>query len=204
MNFDFTSLNLWITHLAQSHSYWVYFALVFLGFVEGPFLSFFCGILLNYGYIAFLPVYTSLMLGDLIGDGFWYYLGRVYGHRFIKRFGKYFNITDYNVLKVSDFFHRHKHKILFISKSTSGFGFALATLFAAGMVRIPFGKYMIINFLGQFIWTAFLLAAGFYFSNIFFRVSDVFNKVFLIILFALCFVAFLRFRKYLQNKVAEV
>ena len=62
--------------------------------------------------------------------------------------------------KIEVFFHKHQDKILFISKITMGFGFAVATLFTAGLVKIPFKKYAMFNFLGGFVWTGFLLAVG--------------------------------------------
>lgn len=201
---DFSSMNLWVENLAMNHSYIIYLVLIFLGFAEGPFLSLFCGVLLNLGYISLLPVYLSLMLGDLLGDAFWYYLGNTFGYKFVNKFGKYFDITEEKIHKMSAFFHRHKHKILFISKSTNGFGFSLATLFTAGMVKIPFWRYMYVNGLGQFVWTGFLMSVGYYFGNIFISVNSIFSKISTVILFVLFFFAFLQFRKYLQKRVNQI
>ena len=48
-----------------------------------------------------------------------------------------------------------------------GFGFALATLLVAGMLHVPFKRYAILNFLGGFIWTAFLMIVGYFFGNVY-------------------------------------
>src|SRR6185369_227465 len=143
---------------AGAHTYLIYLVIVVLGFIEGPILSIICGIIIRLGYFDFTPVYISLMVGDLIGDTFLYYMGYFFGHKFVKKFGKYVGVNEENVGKVTKIFHDYQNSILWISKITSGFGFAIATLVTAGIVKIPFKTYFTINFLGQFIWSAILIA----------------------------------------------
>ena len=47
-----------------------------------------------------------------------------------------------------------------------GFGFAIATLITAGMLKVPFVRYFTINFLGGLIWIYGLMLIGYYFGNI--------------------------------------
>ena len=194
----------WLISLSTHHSVWVYVFIVFFAFAEGPFLSMVFGVIIKLGYFGFAPVYLALMIGDLIGDIFWYYLGFFYGHPFIKKFGKYFNITEEGVDKVRAIFHKHKHPILFISKITNGFGFALATLMTAGMVKLPFRKYLVVNVVGQFVWTGFLMSVGYFFGDLYLTVDAVIGKMFIIAIFIVFFVAFLRYRKYLQAKIKDI
>ena len=65
-----------------------------------------------------------------------------------------------------------------------GFGFAVATLFTAGLVKVDFKKYALFNFLGGFIWTGFLLAAGYFFGNLYAYLNTGFKVVFIIALAA--------------------
>ena len=132
---------------SAQHIYLVYTLIIVLAFIEGPVLSVMFGVLIKLGFFSFWPVYAALMAGDLLGDSFWYYIGRYYGHSFIRKFGKYFSINEEVVTKVDRIFHRFKNSILFASKITSGFGLALVTLITAGIVRIPFGRFIFINFL---------------------------------------------------------
>ncbi|MES2223624.1 MAG: VTT domain-containing protein [Patescibacteria group bacterium] len=191
----------YLIDLSTNHVYLVYSILIILGFLEGPFLSLICGVLLRLGHLFVVPVYVSLMIGDLIGDALWYYLGFRFGHKFVKRYGEYFSITEERVEKVTQIFHKYKKPILFISKISNGFGFALVTLFTAGMVRIPFGFYMFVNGFAQLVWTGMLLGVGYYFSNLYLTIDSVFGKVSIIAFGILVIVAFLGFRRYLQNKI---
>ncbi len=191
----------YLVQLSIEHSYLIYASIVILGFLEGPFLSLFCGVLIRLGHLYVFPVYLSLMIGDLIGDALWYYLGLRFGHRFVKRYGEYFSITSERIEKVTDIFHKYKKPILFVSKIGNGFGFALVTLFTAGMVRIPFGFYMFVNGLAQFVWTGLLLGAGYYFSNLYLTIDSVLGKMSIIAFAIAVVVAFLGFRKYLQKRI---
>ncbi len=190
----------WIIHVSQSYPYLVYGLIIVLACAEGPILSMIFGILLKLGYFYLIPVYTALMVGDLLGDIVWYWIGRNFGHRFIQGYGKYFSISEERVEKVSALFHRYKDSILFVSKICNGFGFALVTLMTAGMVKIPFRRYIIINLAGQFIWTGILLGIGFSFSNLFVAANNIFEKASVVAIFVVLIVLFVGFTRYLKKK----
>jgi membrane-associated protein len=130
------------------------------------------GIFLRLGYFSFWPLYVVLMLGDLAADIIWYAVGYYGGHRLVHRYGKYFSISDALLAKTEAAFHRHQNKILFISKITMGLGFALVILITAGVMRIPFKKYVLFNVLGQTIWTALLIGVGYFFGGVVVLVNE--------------------------------
>lgn len=190
-----------LINLSVHHEILVYGFIVIFACAEGPILSMIFGVLIRLGYFDFWSVYAALMVGDLIGDIGWYQVGKHFGHRFIGRFGKYFNVTEASVTKVTKIFHDHKHKILFLSKITNGLGFALATLITAGIVSIPFRRYLAINLVGQFIWSGFLIGVGFFFSNLYIMVDFVLGKMMVVAFFVTLLLVFLGFMKYMQNKI---
>jgi membrane protein DedA with SNARE-associated domain len=163
-------------------SYYRYLLAFGLTFVEGPMVMVAAGILLRLGFFYFWPIYLSLMLGDFVADLGWYAVGRYGGRKFVQRFGKYFSLTPEVIEKIEGFFHKHQDTILIVSKLTMGFGFAVATLVTAGMVRIPFKKYALFNFLGGFVWTALLLFLGFFFGNLYAVLNKGFKVTFIVVL----------------------
>jgi len=167
----------WLITFGTTHSYLIYALITLVGILEGPILSVLLGIILRLGYFSLVPVYIALMLGDLIGDVAWYHIGYHYGHRAIKKFGARFGITEAGVLRMEKLFHENKHKILFISKITNGFGLSIVTLTTAGIVRIPFLRYMTINIIGQLIWSGMLLGIGYFFSDSYMRIHSVAGKI---------------------------
>jgi len=138
-----------------------------LAIVEGPVLMMVSGFLVHLGFFYFWPIFLLTSAGDLTGDIIWYKIGEHGARTIIDKYGRFVNLTQENVERAEQFFHEHQGKILFISKITMGFGFALATLVAAGAMKIPFKKYMTINLLGQFIWTAFLMGIGYFLGNLY-------------------------------------
>lgn len=157
------------------------------------------GILLRLSFFYFWPIYLSLMLGDFVADLLWYTLGRYGGRHFVDRFGKYFSLTPDVLEKIEQFFKKHQDKILFISKITMGFGFALATLITAGLVRVNFKKYAIFNFLGGFVWTGFLLGMGYFFGNLYAPLNKGFKVVFITFLSVIVALALYGGGRYFKN-----
>lgn len=125
------------------------------------------GFLLRLGELHFWPIYLTLMAADLTGDTIWYVVGYHYGHRFAGKYGRYFGITPALVQKSETIFKHHHNKILLLSKITMGMGLALVILVTAGMMRVPFKKYIVLNAIGQLIWTGVLLALGYFFGNLY-------------------------------------
>lgn len=148
------------------------YAIVFVGcIVEGPIVMITSGFLLRANQFNLVPLYFSLMGGDFVADLGWYAVGRFGARKILNRFGHFLNLTPEILQKIQKRFHTYQDKILFISKITMGFGFALATLVVAGMLHVPFKRYVLLNFLGGFIWTAFLLTVGYFFGNVYFLLA---------------------------------
>jgi membrane protein DedA with SNARE-associated domain len=194
----------WLIGMAAVHYVWVYALIILIACAEGPVFSMLFGVVIHLGYFSFWPVYASLMAGDLLGDVIWYEIGRHAGHRFIARFGRYFSITEEGVEKVKKIFQKYHTRILFVSKITNGFGFALVTLMTAGMADIPFWRYLSINVIGQFIWTGLLLSIGYFFGDLYTSVDSILGKIFVAALFVVVFLAFLGYRKYLKQRAEKM
>ena len=164
-------------HLVALLIQYRYLILLPIAIVEGPIVTIIAGFLCFQGHLSILPVYGIVILGDLIGDVLWYYVGYWYGYRFVKKYGKRFGLQEEKIHILEEKFHKYKHPILFFSKITNGLGFALAVLFTAGLVKIPFWRFMTINFFGQFIWSGALLAIGYFFGNVYSTVSSIQEKI---------------------------
>ena len=158
------------------------YVLFFLGtFFEGPVVMMGAGFLLRLGQISFWPVYLVVVIGDFASDIGWYVIGYHGARPFFNHYGHYLGITPAVIEKIQKRFHRHSVWILVVSKLTMGFGFALATLTVAGMLRVPFWRYLIINLVCGFIWTLFVFFIGYFFGNVYEFVPE-----YLRILFILC------------------
>jgi len=204
MNYPLPHMARWILAFGEVHTYLVYAVVFFLASAEGPWLSLIAGVLIKLGAFGFWPLYIALMVGDLAGDAIWYFVGRRYGRPFIARYGQYVNINGREVERMTRRFHRHQHSVLFLSKVSNGFGFALVTLITAGMVKIPFGRYMLVNLSGQFIWTGLLIGVGFFFTHLLTTVNSVLGRIAIAAAAVILATIGCRYCKYLRRRGKEL
>jgi len=177
------------------------YPLIFLGaIVEGPILTVASGFLLNQGGFNLVPLYLTLMMGDLVGDIGWYYLGYFFAEPIVRRFGHFFSLNLETFEKIKSVFHKKSSIILFVSKITMGFGMAIGTLIAAGAVRISFRIYMFYNVLGEFIYVAALMLLGYYFGFIYNRIAASFKILSLFGLLIVTGIAIYGFSHYIKTK----
>lgn len=172
-------------------------------FVFGPLVSLGAGVLLRLDLITLIPTCLALAAGELGGDVLWYWLGKRYGDSFVKRFGRYVGITSQSVRYAKDLFASHHDIIIFTSKLTSGLGFGSVIMFTAGLSRVPFGRYMMLNIAGQFLWTAGLLSIGYFLGHIYLKVGDAFEKIALFALVFLIIISLVGFGRYMRTYLTQ-
>ncbi len=191
---------LWIISIATNHDVLVYGLIFILTLVEGPIISLICGFLLKAGALYFIPAYLCVMTGDLSGDVIWYFLGRRWGYSFINRFGRYFSINIKKVETVQKVFSKYHDSILFVSKLTTGLGFAPVVLFTAGLSKVPFRRYMALNGFGQIFWTGGLLLIGFGLGNLYTAVGAKLDLLSIIAMSGIVFLLMFGLGKYLGKR----
>jgi len=180
-----------------------YFVLAPAVFIFGPMVSLVAGVLLRLEVIAIVPTVLALAAGELASDILWYWLGRKYGETFVERYGRYFGITRSSVAYAKDLFSRHHDLIIFTSKITSGLGFGAVIMFTAGLSRVPFRRYMMLNIAGQFLWTAAMLSIGYFLGHIYLRVGDALEKMALFALVIIIIVSLIGFARYMRSVLMQ-
>ena len=110
--------------------------------------------------LSIVLVILAATLGAIVGDNIGFWIGREGGYLVLRRYGKYIGF-DERKLKVGIYmFRKHGGKVVF-------FGRFIAVLrawaaFLAGVNRMTWGRFLIFNALGGFIW-ATLYGLGGYF-----------------------------------------
>lgn len=176
------------------------YVLIFIGtIIEGPVVMMVSGFLYKLGSFNFFPMYIALVFGDFVADIGWYCLGRYGTRSAIYKYGHFIGITPITLEKVEKLFKKYHQKILIISKLTNGLGFALVVLIVAGMFKIPFKNYVILNLIGGFIWTALLVTIGYFFGNIFQTIPGPLKIIFIAFIIMI-FILTVRYSKQYLNK----
>ncbi len=118
-----------------------YLLLFPLAIVEGPIITVLAGFLVTLGVLNPFIVYAIVVAGDMVGDSWLYGVGRV-GGKWLDRVSRFFRVTPEKLEQAKGFFDTHHHRTLILSKLVHGIG--AAGLIAAGMLRIPYRRYVFV------------------------------------------------------------
>lgn len=182
-------LILWLTQ-------YKYFALFPLAVAEGPIITVIAGFFASLSYLNFWFAYIIIIIGDLAGDAIHYSLGRWGGRNFIDRWGKYLGVGPGQIETIEKQFDKRGDKLLFIGKMSHGIGGAF--LVAAGLIKMPFDKFIFANLLATLVKSLLLLLLGFYFGQALSIINTYLERIALISFGAVIFaglIYFLYFRK---------
>ncbi len=146
--------------LMQNHGLWLVGPMAVF---EGPIVTVIAAYLAKLGYMTLLGVYLVCLLGDLIGDGLYYWIGRagpaILPDRWLARLG----MTAARQLSLEGEFAKNGPRILLIGKWTHSAG--LPVMLASGAARMNFAKYMWWNLLGTLPKTAVFTAIGWFIGS---------------------------------------
>lgn len=188
------------THGTLYQSMSTYFLLFLATLIEGPVATTVAGFWLHFGQFSLWPAFLALVIGDLCGDVFWYYLGRKHLSVVIKKYGRFVSLSPVVLESITRGFKRHERKILFFSKLTMGFGFAIPVLIAAGSARIPFRRFMTYDTVGQLLWTGLLMSIGYFFGNFYVTLNQGFKIISLVSGIIMLVLGLWGIRLYLKNR----
>lgn len=152
-----------LDYALQLLSLYGYLLLFPLAVFEGPIITVVAGLLVTAGIFNPVLVYIVVVAGDIVGDSFWYAVGRFGGGSFTRTIEKIFGIKKENIEKAKEKMENNRFKMTMLSKLIHGVGFA--GMIAAGAVRVSYPLFVLaclVVTLGQ---VAVFLALGLLFGH---------------------------------------
>ncbi|HEX9503671.1 MAG TPA: VTT domain-containing protein [Patescibacteria group bacterium] len=140
-----------------------YFVLFPISIVEGPIVTVLGGFLASMGQLSVLWVFVVVVLGDLVGDSLYYFLGTKSRNLAESSVMKFLGITEERLVSLDEHFTKHTGKTLLLGKFTQAFGSVV--LVAAGAARISYLKFILYNFIGTVPKSIILILVGYYFGQ---------------------------------------
>jgi membrane protein DedA with SNARE-associated domain len=117
------------------------------------------GVLINEGRMSIIPVILFATLGSILGAIFFYYLGRALGprrsHAFLDRLPL---VETADVDKTFAWFERHGRSAVFFGRMVPIVRSFISV--PAGVVRMPFGQFLLFTAGGSLIWNSVLIGLG--------------------------------------------
>ncbi|MCA0145719.1 DedA family protein [Blastococcus sp. LR1] len=117
------------------------------------------GVLINDGEMNVVPVILFATLGSVLGAIFFYYIGRALGprrsHAFLDRLPL---VETADVDKTFAWFERHGRSAVFFGRMVPIVRSFISV--PAGVVRMPFGQFLLFTTAGSLIWNSVLIGLG--------------------------------------------
>ena len=117
------------------------------------------GVLINEGRMSVVPVILFATLGSVLGAIFFYFVGKALGprrsHAFLDRLPL---VETEDVDRTFDWFERHGRSAVFFGRMVPIVRSFISV--PAGVVRMPFGTFLLYTTAGSLIWNSVLIGLG--------------------------------------------
>lgn len=143
---------------------WGYPIMLLLMIAEGPIVTIIAAFLASLGFFEWHFVYILSVLGDIIGDIIFYFIGFFGGPKVLERFKKTLRIKKSSLKYLENSFKTKGAAIIFYVKISTGL--SLITFVLAGTMKMKFSKFLQFSFLGGLVWSGFLVALGYFFGGL--------------------------------------
>jgi undecaprenyl-diphosphatase len=125
--------------------------------------------------VPLVAVIAAAAVGATIGDSVSFALGRTVGLRLIRRWGWLRRHVEPSVERGEAFFERHGGVAVFLARWVGALRAVVP--FVAGVVGMPFGRFLAWNVAASVLWTATVLALGYQFGESIVDVVDRFGAI---------------------------
>ena len=117
------------------------------------------GVLINDGRLSIVPVILCATVGSILGAIFFYYVGRALGprrsHAFLDRLPL---VETADVDRTFAWFEKHGRSAVFLGRMVPIVRSFISV--PAGVVRMPFGQFLLFTAGGSLIWNTVLIVLG--------------------------------------------
>src|SRR5262245_15264322 len=132
-------------------------------------------------------VFFAAAMGNLIADSLWYSLGYLGKTEWVYHFGRRLGIRQSLIEHLKHNIVEHATKVLFLAKLTMSF--VVPSLVAAGLLKIPWRRWLPALVLAETIWTGSLVLIGYYTTEAIKRIEQ--GVEYAVLIISILFVAFL-------------
>ena len=133
--------------------------------VEGPIITTAAAFAVSLGYFNLSIVFILSILGDVIPDTIYYFIGYFARHSVINKYGHRFGLSTARMEKIESHLTRHAGKTITALKLTPII--ALPGFMIVGSARYSYWKYILVCTLVSLVKTAIFMAVGYYFGHLY-------------------------------------
>jgi membrane protein DedA with SNARE-associated domain len=152
----------WFSLFIARYGWAAMFLFSFIDNIGAPFPAFpvfvLAGALAAAGYVSLPILVAGAVLGAVVADGIWYYVGRRRGKRVLFMLCRISLNPDVCVESAVDQFNRRKTVTILLAKFLPGVNLVMPPL--AGIAGVPLPRFLSIDSLGALLWAAAGIGLG--------------------------------------------
>jgi membrane protein DedA with SNARE-associated domain len=142
-----------------------------------------------------LPVLILVgIIAATMGDNAGFLIGYRGGRRFLENYQHIFRIKQRTLRRAERVFQRYGAATIFFARFVFGLRVIAGPL--AGVLRMPWKKFAVFNFLGATLWVSVMCAVGYLFGRHWQRLMAFFRRIDILIAVLACILVFYLWRKY--------
>ena len=150
-----------VLHYIQVYEHLFYLITFLWTYVEGETFVIFAGYACHEGYLDIRWLIAAAWLGSFAGDQTWFYVGRRFGPYLLQRFPKWKPGVD-TAMHLAE-----KHNTWFILTFRFIYGIRNFSSVALGMSRLPWTRFLVLNFIAAGIWANSFAWGGYVLGGMF-------------------------------------
>jgi len=161
--------------------------------------------LLFASFLAFqhheLSLGLIILVGTLactLGDNLGYWIGHHGGRPLLHRYQRVFRITDEKIARGEKLFERFGPTTIFFARFVFGMRVIAGPL--AGVLRMPWRRFVLFNFLGAAVWVTVISCVGYFFGRHWQRLLQIVGRANLVVFVVALAVAWLLWRRYRERE----
>jgi membrane-associated protein len=131
--------------------------------VPGETVLLFAGFLSYQGEVRLWRAIATGFAGAVLGDSGGYFLGRFAGTPFVAKYVRRFSVLSRQFSRAQDRFQKHGHWAVLVGRFITGLRVFAGPL--AGMLRMPYPRFLIFNVAGAVLWATTIACVGFLFGS---------------------------------------
>lgn len=161
-----------VVSLLQVYGYILLFP---LAIIEGPIVTIIGGLFVTMGIFNPFIVYAIAVVGDIVGDSFWYAVGRFGGGPITHFIERVLGIKQETIQNAKHRMERNRFKTTMLFKFSTGIGFA--GFIAAGIVRVSYPLFVVACLIVTLVQAAVFLTVGILFGSAYETIGQYFDYV---------------------------
>ncbi|MEX2369189.1 MAG: VTT domain-containing protein [Candidatus Paceibacterota bacterium] len=184
-----------------------YLALLPLFIIEGPVTGIASGVLVSLGALKLLPVFVLYVLGTYISDSILYYLsrdGEIYLRRISlgrKAIERVHRVVDNSSEEWKQKFRDNYFSLMVFARLAPINLVSEFVVLTAGVLKIPTRKFYAPVLISQPIWSALIIAVGYFFGDVVTNPGKILTDTSIIFVVGVCL--FFLYRRYVHQYIKE-